>query len=212
MADLIVAGIGVVTDTTLNIITLDEAKRALNIALSDTSVDVELSQVVTAASRFVDSVYGPVVQREVTESFVSPSGAIWLDRPLSVTTVTEYSSGTPTVLTAEDFDTAGTYRLDATTGALARRSSWATVAWNAHEVVAVYQAGRHATTAAVDAKFKEAAVVALIHFWQHRGANSGAASFGGDGAPYGGVPFSSKQLREKLIALCPDEWTGPAVA
>ena len=197
---------------TLDILTLTEAKAALNVAASDTSVDTELAQVVTAASRMVDSVYGPVVAREVTKLVTAPAGTVWLERPAAVTSVTEYHSGTATVLTAEDFDTAGTYRLDTTTGALTRRSSWSDSYWSAHELVVVYTSGRYADTASVDEKFKEAAVVCLIHLWQHRGANSGAGSFGGDGAPFGGVPFSSKQLRDKLISMFPEEWTGPAVA
>ena len=197
---------------TLDILTLTEAKAALNIPSSDTSNDTELAQVITAASRFVDSVYGPVVQRTVTKAFSAPYGTLWLDRPAAITSVTEYVSGTGTVLTAEDFDTAGTYRVDLTTGRLARRSSWADYPWVGHEVVVVYTSGRAANTAAVDETFKEAAVVALIHLWQHRGAQSGAASFGGDGAPFGGVPFSSKQLRDKLKSLYPEEWVGPVVA
>lgn len=195
-----------------DILTLAEAKASLNIVLTDTSVDSELAQVVTAASRMVDSVYGPVVQRTVTKTVLNPQGTIWLDRPASITSVTEYSGGVATVLTAEDFDTAGTYRLDTARGALLRRSSWATASWADQELVVEYTSGRYADTASVDAKFKEAAVVALVHLWQHRGSQSGFGSPGGDGAPFGGVPFSSKQLRDKLISLFPEEWTGPAVA
>lgn len=197
---------------TLDLLTLTEAKAALNIASSDTSVDTELAQVITAASRMVDSVYGPVVEREVTTNVLAPNGRIWLDRPLTITSVTEYLSGTATVLTAEDADTAGTYRFDSTTGSLLRRTSWTDTYWSGHELVVVYQAGRYADTASVDEKFKEAAVVCLIHLWQHRGSQSGFGTPGGDGAPFGGVPFSSKQLRDKLISMFPEEWTGPAVA
>lgn len=196
----------------LDILTLAEAKQALNIPAATASYDAELAQVITAASRMVDSVYGPVVQRTATKSVVAPSGTVWLDRPAAVTSVTEYVSGTATVLTAEDFDTAGTYRLDAATGALTRRASWGDSYWYAHELVVVYTSGRYADTASVDEKFKEACVVCLVHLWQHRGSQSGAASFGGDGAPFGGVPFSSAQLREKLKAMFPEEWIGPAVA
>lgn len=197
---------------TLDILTLTEAKTALNIPSATTTYDTELAQVITAASRIVDSVYGPVVQRAVTKNIVSPAGTIYLDWPAAVTSVTEYRSGTATVLTAEDFDTAGTYRLDTTTGALTRRLSWADTYWYANELVVVYTSGRAANTAAVDEKFKEAAVVALVHLWQHRGAQSGAGSFGGDGAPFGGVPFSSKQLHAKLRAMYPEEALTPAVA
>lgn len=198
--------------TATDILTLVEAKQALNIQATDNVPDSELAQVISAASSFVDSVYGPVVRRSVTKNVVAPSGTIWLEHPAAITSVTEYVSGTGTVLTAEDFDTAGTYRLDSTTGALTRRSSWTDSYWYAHELVVVYSSGRYAATADVAPKFKEAAVVALIHFWQHRGSQSGYGTPGGDGAPFGGVPFSSAQLREKLKSLFPEEWTGPAVA
>lgn len=195
-----------------DILDLVEAKAALNIKQTDNVDATELAQVISAASAFVDSVYGPVVARTATKLIVSPSGTVWLDRPLTITSVTEYVSGTATVLTAEDFDTAGTYRLDTTTGALTRRSSWANSYWYAHELVVDYSSGRYASTATVAPKFKEAAVVALIHFWQHRGSQSGYGTPGGDGAPFGGVPFSTAQLRQKLISMFPEEWTGPAVA
>jgi hypothetical protein len=197
---------------TLDILTLTEGKSAVNIEASDTSVDTELAQSITTASRFVDSVFGPVVQRSATKTVAAPSGTIWLEHPAAITSVTEYSAGSPTVLTAEDFDTSGTYRLDATTGALTRRSSWASATWASQEVVVVYTSGRYANTAAVDPKFKTAAAVALVHFWQHFGSQSGYGTPGGDGAPFGGVPFSTAQLRQKLISMFPEEWTGPAVA
>ena len=196
-----------------DILTTAEAGAALNMNASEQTANAtELAQVISAASAFVDSVYGPVVAREVTKTVLAPSGRIWLDRPLSITSVTEYASGTATVLTAEDADTAGTYRLDTATGSLLRRSSWSGTSWGSQEVVVVYSSGRYANTASVDPKFKEAAVVALVHFWQHRGSQSGFGTAGGDGAPFGGVPFSSAQLRQKLIAMFPEEWTGPAVA
>lgn len=196
-----------------DILTTAEAGAALNMSAGEQTANAtELAQVISAASAFVDSVYGPVVARAVTKSVVSPSGTVWLDRPLSITSVTEYVSGTGTVLTAESSGTAGTYRIDTATGALTRRSSWGNTYWSGHEVVVVYSSGRYANTASVDPKFKEAAVVALVHFWQHRGSQSGFGTPGGDGAPFGGVPFSSKQLREKLKAMFPEEWTGPAVA
>ena len=196
-----------------DILTTAEAGAALNMSASEQTANAtELAQVVSAASAFVDSVYGPVVARSVTKTVLSPSGRVWLNRPLSITSVTEYVSGTGTVLTAEDADTAGTYRLDSSTGSLLRRASWSDTYWSGHEIVVVYSSGRYANTAAVDPKFKEAAVAAVVHFWQHRGSQSGFGTPGGDGAPFGGVPFSTDSLRRKLIAMFPEEWTGPAVA
>lgn len=213
MADLIVAGVGVAAGTpfdTLDILTLDEAKRALNIAPSDTSADTELAQVVTAASRFVDKVGnaidGVAVKRAVTEDLfpTRPTSPLILSyHPATALTVTEYVSGTGTALTASDgLATAGEYLLDG--GMLHRRSSWSAAAWRGG-VQVQYTAGLYDTTASVAAHYKEAAVAVLIHLWQHRGANSGAGTFGGDGAPFGGVPFSTKTLRDKVaVTLNPD--------
>lgn len=216
MADLVVpslAPVVVVPGTSLDVITLAEAKTGLNI--TDTDTDAELAQVITAASRFVDSVYGAVVARTITDEQHTGGGSrIWLrQRPVaSITTVTEYASGTPTVLTAETLAASGTYAVDLGMGYIRRRDSWYDSRFATSGVLVTYVAGRYATTAAVDPKFKEAGVIAVQHLMQHRGAQSGAATFGGEGAPFAGVPFSSSVLRDKLIALFPEEWLGPVVA
>ena len=223
MADLVVTDLGTVADATadlLDILTLAEAKRALNIPQSDTDVEAELAQVITSASRFVDSVYGPVVNRSVTRTFPEPKGTIRLpDVPpgsptftVTFTSVTEYSAGTATVLTAEDADTAGTYRYYSDKAALKRRSSWSDTSWGSQEVVVVYTAGRAVNTAAVDEKFKEAGAVAVAHLWQHRGANSAAGVPGSEGQFFGGVPFKTGLLREKLREMYPEEALLPGLA
>lgn len=197
---------------TLDVLTLAEAKTALNIPDATTTYNTELAQVITAASRFVDSVYGPVVRRTVTSERLEP-GSIGIVQlrfaPIvSVSSVKEYKGGAESTLTAETETAAGDYRLDLRRGRIYRRESWQAYPFGYQSVVVTYIAGRATDTASADPKFKEAAVVALIHFWQHRGANSGAASFGGDGAPFGGVPFSTEKLREKLASMYPEEVLG----
>lgn len=210
------------TDT-LDVLTLGEAKSAINATgESDPNVESELGQVITAASRVLDRVYGPVVSRQRTWSVLAPQryGPIVLDdvpvssRTFAVTvdSVTEYDQGVATVLTAETATVAGTYRFDSRTGRIYRRSSWRPWHWPAQEVVVVYTAGRAANTAAVDEGMKEAAAVVVAHLWQHRGAGSGAAVPGGEGPMFGAVPFSSKVLRDKLRALYPDECLTPGLA
>jgi hypothetical protein len=199
---------------TLDIVTLNEAKAALNIAAAELRFDTRVAQVVTAASRLVDSVYGPVVTRSVAKTFFEPRfSELFLDVPagsptfaLSNLAVTEYTAGAATILSAETATaaTGNDYRYRSATGTLVRRANWADAAWGAQEVLVVYIGGRSASTAAVDAKFKEAAAEAVIHLWQARGAN-GAGAAGGDGDLFGGVPFSSAQLRKKLRALYPEE-------
>lgn len=198
----------------LDVLTLVEGKTALNIPSSETGYDTELAQVITAASRLVDSVYGPVVTRSVTKTYFEPCGPLILDVPpgsptFTVTSlaVTEYTSGAATVLSAETATvaTGNDYRYRPATGQLVRRASWSDYFWGSQEVLVVYVGGRSASTAAVDAKFKEAAAACLVHLWQHRGANSIAATESGDGAPFGAVPFSTATLRKKLRAMFPEE-------
>jgi hypothetical protein len=206
------------TDTpladTLDVLDSTEAKAALNIPATEHRFDTRVAQVVTAASRLVDSVFGPVVTRSVTKTFFEPRGPLLLDVPpgsptFAVTNlaVTEYTAGTATVLAAETATvaTADDYRFRPATGELVRRSRWTDAAWGCQEVLVVYIGGRAASTAAVDEGMKEAAAAALIHLWQHRGPATGAGTAGGDGAPFGGVPFSTAQLRKKLRSMYPEE-------
>lgn len=191
--------------TNTDIISITEAYAGLNIttATEQATVATELASVVTAASRFVDSIDGAVVMRPVTETVRNPSGStIVLDTyPVSVTAVTEYSGGVATVLAAESSSVAGGFTFEASNGVLSRRSSWYATSFQGQTLEVTYTAGRYVNTAAVDPLYKEAAVEAVIHFWQARGANSGAATFGGEGAPFGGIPFSTDKLREKLTAM-----------
>ena len=147
----------------LDWIDIDDAKRAVGLSASRAGQEEALEGWVTAISRRGDTLYGPVVRREVTET-VTPVGQIVLlsSWPVdSVTSVTEYISGTGTVLTAESTTVAGDYLLDADIGKLTRRSSWTSESWGGRATV-VYQAGRYATTAAVSEEFKQAARGVLV--------------------------------------------------
>jgi hypothetical protein len=94
---------------TLDILTLTEGKAVLNIPAAELRFDTRVAQEITAASRLVDSVYGPVVTRSVTRTFFEPrSSELLLDVPpgsptftLSNVAVTEYTAGAATVLAAE---------------------------------------------------------------------------------------------------------------
>ena len=170
-----------ITADTLNIISLLEAKAMLGIDGADTTKDTALALKITAVSRRIDRLCGPVVQRTITDE-VHPGGCPWVRvrrwPVASFTTVTEYDDGSAQVLSLEDFDTrpAAGYapeRWESTptavfNGKIWRRSSgegW----WfpDGPEAVKVtYVAGRAANTAAVDPVFKEAAGVALKNVWR----------------------------------------------
>jgi hypothetical protein len=197
----------------LDILTLAEAKSAINADATswDNAWTADLEQIVTAASRLVDSVYGPVIHRTITDERHDATGAV-LDlkyRPVvSITEVKEYAGGTATTLTAETETTAGGYRIELARGRVYRRSSWVAYPFGYQSATVTYIAGRAATEAAVDRKFKLAAKLAVVHLWQHFGAGSGAAMPGSDGPAFGGVPFSSEVLRKKLVDLYPEEVLG----
>lgn len=188
-----------------DLLTLPEAKRALRI--NDSSTDSDLAEVVTEASMHIDTLCGPVVRRDVTETILHPAGDVFLDVPpgsptftVTFTSVTEYSSGVPTMLTAEDFDTSGTYRWDPTLGRILRRSAWAGTVWGPQEVVVAYEAGRFDTTEEVDQRFKGACRMVVAHIWQARGRTIAVgAPVGGEGPPgFAGIPYSPEQLDKWL--------------
>lgn len=162
---------------TLDILTLTEAKTALN--LTTATHDTELAQWVTAISRRIDDLCGPVVVRAVTEThqggrhFVVP-----YQQPVSsMTTVTEYNATSPTVLAAEVFPgTITTNDYAVVDGIVYRRMSGYDSVF-AGRVIITYQAGRYATTAAADAKFKLAAASILRRLWARE---AGAWARGGD--------------------------------
>lgn len=165
----------------LDILTLAEAQTATSVTSDH---DSELALFVTSVSRRIDDLCGPVVVRTVTDELHDADGPLlFLRQPpvSSVTTVTEYLSGTGTVITAETVDTSGGYL--SRDGVLARRSGFATTSWNGR-ISVTYVAGRYADTASVDAKFKMAASAILRRLWQREAA---AWSRGGD-------PFAATEL------------------
>lgn len=180
-SSFVVEPLAPVAADTLDVLTLLEAKTAVGIAATDTATDTDLAQKITAVSRRLDRLCGPIVQRTITDE-PHPGGcpSIWVRHwPVaSFTTVTEYDATVAQVLTREDFDTqpADGYlpeRWESTptatfNGKIWRRSS-GSGSWfpaGPEAVVVTYAAGRAANTAAVDPVFKEAASVALKNMWR----------------------------------------------
>lgn len=202
---------------TLDILSLDEAKRALNIATADTTFDTELAAYITAVSQRIDDMCGPVVQRTVTgEVHNGGSLIIWptLTPVVSVTSLAEYTGGVATTLTAETAAAAGTYLLAGAgthNSQLRRRRSWNDTGFASgrSNVVITYVAGRYANTAAVSAKFKQAAAKTLAWLWRgDQGA--GTATFGAvDGSSLFGLGFA---LPNSVVELLAYEQRGPMVA
>lgn len=161
---------------TLDVLTIAEARTAVGLG-SDTSKDTVLAAWVTAVSRQLDQLCGPIVKRTVTDELHDGgSYSIRLNRrPVySITTISEYTNTTAQALTAETNATKTAYNFlhDGTTGTLnsgviLRRNSNSDANWTAgrRNVAVTYEAGRAADTASVDAKFKQAASMLLRTAW-----------------------------------------------
>ena len=153
----------------LDVLTLDEARIAVGLAPTDTNQDARLSVYVTAISKRLDMLCGPIVQRTVTAELHS-GGDWWIDLQMSpiksVTTVTEYAGTSATTLSQETIGTtpSNAYALEPWRdglykGRLIRRTGGIDSRFplGRNNVTVTYVPGRFADTASVDAKFKQAA-------------------------------------------------------
>jgi hypothetical protein len=206
---------------TLDVITLTEAKTALNVNV--TTWDTPLAQAITAISRQLDNLCGPIVNRTITDEL--HDGGTWVvklrKRPVaSITTVTEYDGTNATTLTAETNAAKPTsaYIHDGTPGTitsgLIRRRSADSDEWfepGRRNIAVTYVAGRAANTAAVDARFKQAAVMALRNIWTSEMA-SGSETFGAFADPTFN-PLLGPGMLNKVAAILDGEMIdGPFVA
>jgi hypothetical protein len=193
----------------LDLLTLDEAKAALNIAPSNTDFDAELGAYVSAISDRIDDYCGPVVKRPIAgEAHDGGDGFVFLDVTpvVSVGQVVEWSNGAGTVLAAETLSVAGDYVLiDGPThnAKLLRRGGWSGrwFATGRANVVVDYIAGRFDSTAAVSPKFKQAAAKTLSWLWKgDQGA--GSATFGApaEGTSLFGLGFALPNVVVELLA------------
>ena len=164
---------------TLDVLTLPEGKSALNLS-GTTAHDGVLPGWITAVSRRLDKLVGPVVQRTITaEKHNGGVKRIFLKRfpNTSITSVTEYDGTTATVLTAEtnalkpsDGYIVDDYSEDATylSNIINRRGDGAdaTFAVGRKNIEATYVAGRFANTASVDERFKRGGALMLQNLWR----------------------------------------------
>jgi len=174
----------------LDVLTLDEAKQALNVTAT-TKHDVELPSFITAVSDRLDRLIGPVVQRTITgELHDGGRENIWLSffPVVSVSSVQEFAdeSTTPTVLVAETnasrpdeaYLTHAYGRGSLLAPRLTRRSSTgrhrrAKFAKGQRNVSVSYVAGRCVDTASVDPLYKQAAGMMLANMWRSQQDSTG---------------------------------------
>jgi hypothetical protein len=199
----------------LDILTEAEATRAAFGTEAAAQVD-QIHRMNTAVSRRIDELVGPVVQRTVTEYHDGGTDVIYprLYPVASVTSVTEWDGSAQTVLTADTWGVAGAasgFFLDV--DRILRRSGGSAYRFTSgsQSVKLVYVAGRYADTAAVDARFKEAAAEVLRRLWNRE---SGAWARGSD--PFqddqGGSSRFFRAFDVVIAELLADELLPPAVA
>jgi len=192
---------------TLDVCTLEDVKASLG--LTDGSFDAELAGYITAVSRMLDEKCGPIVQRTITAEEVDAKSGLaslkWYP-VLSVTTVTEYSGTTSTVLTQQTPGTAPAsgYRVDKPTGMLTRYSA-GTPCWFAPVVVVTYVAGRYTATSTVDRKFVRAAVLTIVEQWR---ANKGMGTVTFGTADGGVLSGSTGIPRDAWVLIAEDVRAG----
>lgn len=198
---------------TNDVLSSAEALAAVNLTADSTGRLVILT---SAVSQQLDELCGPVVQRTVTaETHDGGSTFIALDeRPVaSVTTVTEYAGTTSTTLTAESntSKTGNDYFLD-TGGVIRRRSGGGDSRFptGRGNVAVTYVAGRAANTAAVDAKFKQAAAMMLRNLWVSEAA-SGSETIGAFTDQIAVNPLLGPGMLNKVAALLSGEMKAPSV-
>ena len=200
-----------------DILTEHEAQGAINTSDAGANLD-DLRLAVSAVSQAIDAACGPVVAREVTEVHTNPGTSIWpYQAPvLSVTSVTEFDGTTSTVLTDESaFGTVGGstgfvlsdgYRLD-------RRSGGGAYRFTTGQVQIVYQAGRYATTADVDARWKYAAGAILRRLWKREGsAWAYSPDFYANTDEQASSAAFFRAVEPMIAELLPDQRKPPAVA
>lgn len=201
----------------LDVITLAAAKVAINQPAATASHDGQLERFITAISRRMDEVIGPVVNRAVTEYHDGGGCALWpRQTPVSsITTLTEASGTTTTELTAQTFGTEADYILEQS-GSYAHDHRIVKVSGTfptGHQnVQLVYVAGRAANTAAVNARIVSAAGMIMRRLWR-RESSSWAQTNVWDEAtePTLGVGFF-KVVDPMIAEFLADEMKPPGIA
>lgn len=199
---------------TLDIVTLTEAKSAINVDATNTSYDTEIAAYITGVSRRIDTLCGPVVRRTISNETHWIGAAPFVDVrhvPISsVSSMIEYSQdGTATTLTAETLTVkpADAYLIDTTAEEpirIYRRSQGGPYLFPAGGAVQLtYVAGRYANTAGVDEVFKRAAAIMFSHLWR-REQGVGSSTFGpledtGLGTPTFAVPRAVVELLAEYL-------------
>lgn len=191
---------------TLDVLSLAEAKGAINMLASNNDHNSEIERQVTAVSRVIDDAVGPVVHRTVTAELHDTGREVRLRQApvVSVSSVRVASGGAITTLSSVAFGAATDgYRADLDRGRLYRQWGGVDGDWDtASRIEVTYVAGRYATTAAVDALFKEAASAVLRRLWKREAGTwmQAAEFFNADDSPTAGFFRVARPTIDELLA------------
>ncbi len=199
----------------LDVITLAEAKQALNLVGTNTTQDVELGAYITAISLRLDALVGPIVKRAITNEARDGGGLTIRTRYYPVDSITSISERPGTVgypIGPENFAVTSAYDYDANlaAGIIYRRTSGIDALWayGRQNVLISYIAGRFVDTASVDPRYKQAAAIFLTHLWRkEQGANPGP--FAQQQGPSGNVPTYG--VPNVVVDLLSDQVLAPVV-
>lgn len=156
-----------------DLLTAAEARRFVGLGTADATRGTLLAQYVTAASRTLAKACGTIIYGTVTGELQSGGrGYVYVDEhPVAqVVQVVEYDSTTAATLTAETNATKpnDSYLADLTSGKILRRSGGAAALFptGMDNVYVTYVAGRFASTATVDDRWKTACGLLLKNAWR----------------------------------------------
>lgn len=153
-----------------DLLTLAEAQSALNDTEVDAGDNAEIEAYIAAVSRFLDWMYGPIIERTVTgEIHDGDMCAIWLrESPVSsVTSVTV--NGTTLTAGVDYYAEPSAHRSGLLSGQVTslegglRGGMFEYGTDSVGAVSVTYTAGRFADRDAVDGRFRQAAVLTLQH-------------------------------------------------
>lgn len=188
-----------------NIITVAEAKQALQISETSNTDDQLLASLVGSISSRLDQACGPVVQRTITgELHDGGRTTIWLHHypVISVTQCREYSGTTYDTLTEHSNGVEGTneFLLDRDSGKLTSYSNGleSYFTYGKKNITVTYEAGRYTDTASVDPLFKDAAKIFLSHVYR-MGYGLGTDTYGAYDAGQAPVSYALPNRVKDLL-------------
>ncbi|TCJ23024.1 hypothetical protein [Nocardioides jejuensis] len=166
-----------------DILTLDDARKALRLAVADTSNDTDLTETyIPAVTPIVEDVVGPVMSRTGL-TFTTDGGVVSIDLPTAFTAITSVTESGSALTEGTDFVA------DPKSGLVHRGSAAGRFLFAAgvRNVTVTYTVGYAAAAANVLANHRLAARIILRQMWQadQQGARPGLGSTDTETTPSG---------------------------